>query len=117
MENFSIESANKTILVNNVELNLNFDDSVFMNQINELGEKLKEFSNDKSLNTEQLSRQIDLLFGENTCLNIFKCKTPNIVLLVQLFDYIGKFVSEYSNNYIAKIEDKYNPERIGDSNV
>lgn len=117
MENFSIESANKTILVNNIELNLNFDDAEFMKQINQLGEKLRQFSDDKNLNTVELSKQIDALFGENTCFNIFKCKTPNIVLLIQLFEYIGKFVSDYSNNYVSKIADKYNPDRIGDSNV
>lgn len=117
MENFSIESANKTILVNNVELHLNFDDDNFMSHLTELGEKLKNFDVSIKSNTEELSKQVDVLFGENTCFNIFKCQNPNIILLMQLFEYINKFVEDYRENYVSKIADKYNPDRIGDSNV
>lgn len=117
MENFSIESANKTILVNNVELHLNFDDDNFMSHLTELGAILKNFDISEKSNTEALSRQVDMLFGENTCFNIFKCKTPNIILLMQLFEYINKFVDEYRDNYVSKIADKYNPDRMGDSDV
>lgn len=117
MENFSIESANKTILVNNVELHLNFDDDNFMSNLTQLGEKLKDFDPSLKTNTKELSKQIDVLFGENTCFNIFKCEYPNIILLMQLFEYINKFVEEYRDNYVSKIADKYNPDRMGDSNV
>lgn len=117
MENFSIESANKVISVNGVELNLNFDDSNFMKNITSLGEEINTFINNKNLDTTSLSKKIDDLFGENTCMNVFKCNAPSSILLFQFFEYISKFVEDYSKNYVAKINEKYNPERSGESDV
>lgn len=117
MENFSIESASKTILVNNVELKLDFDDSIFMENLNKLGVELQHVKEKGLYNTKDISMSIDNLFGENTCLNVFGCKYPNIVILIQFIDYVEKFVNKYSEEYVSKISEKYSADRIGDSNV
>lgn len=117
MDNFSIESANKVIKVNDVELSLNFDDSIFMNNLADLGEKLKNYEPTIGSDTSSLAISIDSVFGEKTCEKIFKCKAPNAVLIIQFVSYINKYVEDYKDNYIEKIKDKYNPDRLGESDV
>lgn len=120
MENFSIESANKKILVNNVELHLNFDDDMFLKNCDILGNKLREFAEKAGsidASTEEMSAEIDRLFGENTCMKLFNCKTPNALILLQFLNYIKKFIDEFRNDYVSKIQEKYDPDRIGNSNV
>ena len=115
MENFVIESANKKILVNNVELDLLFDDNEFTKRMLNLSDMLSNLSeNNNSQNVDNVSKAIDDLFGNDTCKKIFGCSKPSSFLLAEFLNYITKFVVEFKENRLDKIEEKYGAERLGE---
>lgn len=115
MENFVIESNNKKIKVNGVELDLIFDSNEFTKKILELADALHEYVDKRSLdNVDGISSSIDTLFGEKTCFKIFGCDKPAIWKLEPFISYIHTFVNEFQENRLSKLEEKYGAERLGE---
>lgn len=118
MDNFVIESANKKILVNNVELNLLFDDHEFEDKLLQISDILKNSDGKKNSEiSSEVAEAIDNMFGVSTCYNIFGCDKPSSFLLVELLDYIGTFVEDFKNKRLEKINEKYGAERLGEDDV
>jgi hypothetical protein len=118
MDNFVIESANKKILVNNVELNLLFDDHEFEDKLFQISDILKNSDGKKNSEiSSEVAEAIDNMFGESTCHNIFGCDKPSSFLLIELLNYISSFVEEFKNKRLEKINEKYGAERLGEDDV
>ena len=118
MENFVIKSANKKILVNNVELDLLFDDVKFEDKLFKISDILKNTDGKKNSEiSSEVSTAIDDLFGDNTCKNIFGCDKPSSFLLVEFLDYISSFVEDFKNKRLEKINEKYGAGRLGEEDV
>lgn len=129
MDSISIKSFNKVVLVNDKELILNFDDNGFLKKFIELFDKAKlvyEYNKKGNVDEENIklinnmSDGIDDLFGENSCFNLFGCKYPNLTILTEFFSFMAPYANEFSKNSsdrIEKISEKYNANRIGDSDV
>lgn len=118
MENFIIESSNKKIQVNGVELNLLFDDNSFAEKMISLSEAIDNVIETKDIKEiNKLSKSVDDLFGVDTCKKVFGCSNPSALLLVEFLMYINKFIKEYKKKRVDKIFKKYGAERLGEDDV
>ena len=118
MENFIIESDNKKILVNNVELDLLFDDAEFVEKMIPLSDEIKEYTKNKQINkVEGICKSVDDLLGNGTCEKVFGCKKPAIWRLEPFLTYLNNYIEEFSNKRMSKIKEKYGAERLGEEDV
>lgn len=118
MENFIIESNNKKIQVNGVELNLLFDDNNFSENMLKLSEAIDRVADAKDIQgINNLSKSINDLFGADTCKNVFGCSNPSAILIYQFLMYINKFIKDFKKKRIDKIAKKYGVERLGEEDV
>ena len=122
MESFSIKSNNKTIVSNGVELVLEFDNAEFYDKANKFlnhwidinkSDNLLEFA-------KTLASDINSMFGEGTCKKIFNYEVPFPTLMyefsAELIQYIKEFKNE-TDRRLDEINSKYDPNRMGDSDV
>lgn len=115
MENFVIESANKKILVNNVELDLLFDDNEFARKMKDLFDAIEKSEGMSDLDSMPIiSKAIDDLFGKGTCMKLFNTNTPANHIGRQFLDYLMDFFKEFYDTRYKKIEEKYGAERLGE---
>lgn len=61
-----------------------------------------------------LSKEVDNIFGEDTCKKVFGNVIPNIFLYVDFFDQITPFFVEYVN-FQKQLSSKYSPRRDGNT--
>lgn len=114
MENFIIESKNKKLQVNGIEIDLLFDENEFCSKLFDLQNNISK-SNSKNpfKETEKIAHDLDEIFGTDFCKRIFGTSTPSSVLLAKLIGFITPYVESFSNDHIKESEEKYNPEREG----
>lgn len=113
MESFKIESLKETINVNGVDLVFHFDDNEFLKKINDFQKLFEKKSIDLDV-TDKIGEKINDIFGENTCKDIFGVEHPSVLVLIELCEYIGKIVKNFTTKREASIKEKYNAEREGD---
>lgn len=116
MNNFKIESENKKINVNGVDLVFNFDDNEFTKKLLNLKSILdKNKSQNNSIDSfvEELANYFNDLFGENTCKDIFGVVYPSFRLIFKLVEIIMPYLNDFLDERTLKISEKYNYEREG----
>ncbi len=108
---------------------LNFDDCMFIDNFFYVAESLErasdffngEFENlgereqvkatkEKML---EITKEIDNLFGENSCKKIFGDIVPSPYLVYDLFDQLLPIIQRYTDERQKKIAEKYNNKRKG----
>ncbi len=114
MKNFIIKSKNKKLQVNGIDIDLLFDENEFCSQLFELQNKIsKSDSSNPFKETEQVSRNLDEIFGTDFCKRIFGTSNPSSILLGELISFITPYIEEFTDEHIKVSEEKYDPEREG----
>lgn len=65
--------------------------------------------------THEIMRDIDQVFGEQTCKKVFGDITPNPILITDFFDQIIPIAQKYANGRNKELLEKYSRERNGSS--
>ena len=59
-----------------------------------------------------LSKEVDNIFGEDTCKKVFGDIVPNIYLYIEFFEQITPYFADYVN-FQKELTTKYSPNRTG----